>query len=347
MASSDDVYSVYLTIAGFCGLCCFVCDYHRRQHMLDVAEVQQQVHVNGGRPGFPGALAQTAAADREKRKQDVMNALILRTVAVSDITMPSVGDAKGDDVEQSGLPSPTIDFSIRSAQRELVESSSRSLREVYLDLSADEEVNQAEITPVSPLEQCDVCIDEGEGAMRRSAAACNCNPNQVHVHTSNTRSSTKRGPISGMPLVDDTNLEDQAPDPLETTTAMGLLLAEEGDIKKGGEGRLAEATCSICLLGYEEGDGIAWSRNPGCNHAFHEECIVPWLMHKKEECPNCRSNYFVFEDEQNKYNTDTDTESKSDTESIVSDTSYEDTYRNQRHGNPASEYGGASAAEQV
>jgi hypothetical protein len=122
-----------------------------------------------------------------------------------------------------------------------------------------------------------------------------------------------------------------------------MLLDEEENRESAGEGQLEDATCSICLLGYEEGDSIAWSCNPGCNHAFHEKCIVTWLMNKNDECPNCRNNYFVFEDEQNTHN-DTDTER---TESVVSDTSYEDTNRNQRHGNPANEYGNGAAEERV
>eukprot|EP00588_Corethron_pennatum_P032392 CAMPEP_0194349204 /NCGR_PEP_ID=MMETSP0171-20130528/106952_1 /TAXON_ID=218684 /ORGANISM="Corethron pennatum, Strain L29A3" /LENGTH=884 /DNA_ID=CAMNT_0039116623 /DNA_START=168 /DNA_END=2819 /DNA_ORIENTATION=- len=42
--------------------------------------------------------------------------------------------------------------------------------------------------------------------------------------------------------------------------------------------------CSICLVDYEEGDEI---RTMPCGHAFHPECVDPWLsLHTS--CPQCR-----------------------------------------------------------
>lgn len=53
-------------------------------------------------------------------------------------------------------------------------------------------------------------------------------------------------------------------------------------------------TCPICCEDYVKGDDIAWSKNEGCCHAFHTDCIVPWLM-DHEECPMCRSDYICIE----------------------------------------------------
>lgn len=50
--------------------------------------------------------------------------------------------------------------------------------------------------------------------------------------------------------------------------------------------------CNICLLNYEQGDNIAWSKRSdnSCYHAFHEDCILDWLC-RKQTCPICRQDY--------------------------------------------------------
>lgn len=41
--------------------------------------------------------------------------------------------------------------------------------------------------------------------------------------------------------------------------------------------RCISAECAICLTSYSVGDQVTWSTLT-CNHAFHQECIVGWLM---------------------------------------------------------------------
>ena len=41
--------------------------------------------------------------------------------------------------------------------------------------------------------------------------------------------------------------------------------------------RCVSSECAICLEGYALGEKVTWSPL-GCNHAFHQECIVEWLM---------------------------------------------------------------------
>ena len=48
--------------------------------------------------------------------------------------------------------------------------------------------------------------------------------------------------------------------------------------------------CPICSEEYKPGDDIAWSKNEDCIHAFHTNCIVPWLM-DHDDCPMCRNDY--------------------------------------------------------
>ena len=54
--------------------------------------------------------------------------------------------------------------------------------------------------------------------------------------------------------------------------------------------------CPICMETYEVGDDIAWSKNEGCCHAFHLDCISVWLM-ENDDCPMCRRDF--FEDDNN------------------------------------------------
>ena len=59
------------------------------------------------------------------------------------------------------------------------------------------------------------------------------------------------------------------------------------------------STCVICLEAFRVGDVVAWSRGTTlesatemCNHVFHKECIIGWLMHSTEMhdfCPSCRA----------------------------------------------------------
>lgn len=52
--------------------------------------------------------------------------------------------------------------------------------------------------------------------------------------------------------------------------------------------------CPICCEEYVKGDDIAWSKNEECVHAFHTDCIVPWLMNHSD-CPMCRNDYLCLE----------------------------------------------------
>ncbi|KAL7535990.1 hypothetical protein ACHAXR_010767 [Thalassiosira sp. AJA248-18] len=56
--------------------------------------------------------------------------------------------------------------------------------------------------------------------------------------------------------------------------------------------------CAICLCDYEKGDTIITSCNPECPHAFHQECIVEWLVKMQEgtPCPCCRRTFVELDD---------------------------------------------------
>jgi hypothetical protein len=56
--------------------------------------------------------------------------------------------------------------------------------------------------------------------------------------------------------------------------------------------RKVPGVCAICLCAYEVGDVVAWSLEASCQHAFHKDCLVPWLAKKSEpHCPVCRQSF--------------------------------------------------------
>mmetsp|Transcript_5091 Transcript_5091/g.10680 ORF Transcript_5091/g.10680 Transcript_5091/m.10680 type:complete len:399 (+) Transcript_5091:484-1680(+) len=46
-------------------------------------------------------------------------------------------------------------------------------------------------------------------------------------------------------------------------------------------------TCSICIDDFEENEKIRLL--PRCGHAFHTECILPWLTERQGCCPTCKT----------------------------------------------------------
>jgi hypothetical protein len=46
--------------------------------------------------------------------------------------------------------------------------------------------------------------------------------------------------------------------------------------------------CSICIDEFEVGERLTLL--PRCQHAFHRDCIMPWLMERQGCCPLCKNN---------------------------------------------------------
>ena len=62
------------------------------------------------------------------------------------------------------------------------------------------------------------------------------------------------------------------------------------------ESRLLPPTCAICLTIYQPQCYVSWSPNKECQHAFHRDCILMWLLKKDEPlCPCCRRPFIPLE----------------------------------------------------
>jgi len=49
-------------------------------------------------------------------------------------------------------------------------------------------------------------------------------------------------------------------------------------------------SCCVCLEDYEDGDKL---RILPCKHAFHSQCILPWLTERQPTCPLCKAHIEV------------------------------------------------------
>jgi len=52
-------------------------------------------------------------------------------------------------------------------------------------------------------------------------------------------------------------------------------------------GSTISTSCSICLNEFTDGEMVRLL--PQCNHAFHTECILPWFVEHRGECPLCNT----------------------------------------------------------
>ncbi|EJK76528.1 hypothetical protein THAOC_01705 [Thalassiosira oceanica] len=72
-----------------------------------------------------------------------------------------------------------------------------------------------------------------------------------------------------------------------------LVLPDAGICKPCGSisNRRRANECAICFTEYDVGDVIVYSKH--CRHVFHQECMLEWLSRGNDNCPTCRSTFYV------------------------------------------------------
>jgi hypothetical protein len=51
--------------------------------------------------------------------------------------------------------------------------------------------------------------------------------------------------------------------------------------------------CAICLSRFKPQQIVCKSSNLSCQHVFHRDCMVDWLMKSRDNCPMCRAVYLL------------------------------------------------------
>lgn len=85
---------------------------------------------------------------------------------------------------------------------------------------------------------------------------------------------------------DDDNYSVDSDQQAISTTSLPSLLQESKQQSIHGQD-INTMLCSICLEPFSTGDLLSWSKVLRCQHIFHFNCLMPWLL-KRNCCPLCR-----------------------------------------------------------
>jgi hypothetical protein len=84
----------------------------------------------------------------------------------------------------------------------------------------------------------------------------------------------------------------EAPQPPVPPINSSLVSCEMGsDDCESLDGEEEMAGCAICLRHFKPHQLVCVSNNSSCQHVFHKDCMVDWLMKDHNECPMCREVY--------------------------------------------------------
>ncbi|KAG7364029.1 ring finger domain containing protein [Nitzschia inconspicua] len=79
----------------------------------------------------------------------------------------------------------------------------------------------------------------------------------------------------------------------QTVDSLGATQGDDGNLVCSAVEKEARFTttlstmCSICIDDFEHGEMVRLL--PRCGHAFHTECILPWLTERQNYCPFCKT----------------------------------------------------------
>lgn len=146
---------------------------------------------------------------------------------------------------------------------------------------------------MSPLEEV-LIPDDGLGA-----TAATTTPAYLFLSHRRNRANTNETNSSTIPSLASSSSLSHHNLPLSQSSESFVSASSANDnipsVEEGGEEELKSVpnNCAICLDAYVSGDTIVTSCNPLCPHAFHQECIIEWLVKMQEgtPCPCCRRTF--------------------------------------------------------
>ena len=101
--------------------------------------------------------------------------------------------------------------------------------------------------------------------------------------------------VIGCGSADESRISEENQDPEIETPQVPAGIADDDDEEQPRElGKTSQnhettcTTCSICIDDFESGELIRIL--PRCRHAFHTDCIMPWLTERQGCCPLCKTN---------------------------------------------------------
>lgn len=127
--------------------------------------------------------------------------------------------------------------------------------------------------------------------------------NDIKEAVTTAESITEENPESGDEDNDSSIRVDEELGGVASTMEQDVMDTKYLTLPSGAEGttpekpRIVPAGCAICLCSYEEGDSVTWSScEDACPHAFHTDCVIPWLAKNKDpKCPCCRQHFCFIE----------------------------------------------------
>jgi hypothetical protein len=82
-----------------------------------------------------------------------------------------------------------------------------------------------------------------------------------------------------------------APAPATNSSPASCAMGSDDCESLAGEEEMAG--CAICLSHFKPQQLVCESNNSSCQHVFHKDCMVDWLMKYRDDCPMCREVYLL------------------------------------------------------
>jgi hypothetical protein len=79
--------------------------------------------------------------------------------------------------------------------------------------------------------------------------------------------------------------------PINSSPASCVMGSDDCDSLTGEEEEMEG--CAICLSHFKPQQLVCESNNSSCQHVFHKDCMVDWLMKRHDNCPMCREVYVL------------------------------------------------------